>query len=87
MIPKFCCQNRLVSLVVIFNSAQPDLELRVPENVAAQIKIDGALLDTSEIDQSRFPKSGDVFCSPNYSTAANKVEINIEAGVGKVVIH
>jgi hypothetical protein len=68
-----------------FGSAR--LELVVPENVAAQIKIDGALLDTNEIDQVRFPKTGDVFCSPNYSSAANKVDIKIEAGVGKVVIH
>jgi len=63
------------------------LELHVPANVAAQIKIDGALLDTNEIDPLRFPKNGDVFCSPNYSTSANTVDIIIEAGMGKVVIH
>lgn len=68
-----------------FGSAR--LELIIPENVAARIKIDGALLDTNDIDQARFPKSGDVFCSQNFTTAVNKAEINVEAGVGKVVIH
>ncbi len=67
-----------------FGSAR--LELRIPENVAAQIKIDGALLDTNEIDQSRFPKFGDIYSSPDYSSAANKVEIHVEAGVGKLSI-
>jgi hypothetical protein len=68
-----------------FGSAR--LELIVPQNVAARIKIDGALLDTSDIDQTRFPKNGDAFCSDNFTDAVNKVEINVEAGVGKVVIH
>jgi hypothetical protein len=68
-----------------FGSAR--LELNVPQNVAAQIKLNGALLDTNEIDQTRFPKSGDLFRSPNYDSAANTVDITIEAGLGKVVIH
>ncbi len=48
-----------------FGSAR--LELHVPENVAAQIRMQGVMIDTIEIDQSRFPKNGDVFCSPNYT--------------------
>ena len=68
-----------------FGSAR--LEVRVPENVAAQIKLNGALLDTSGIDQNRFPQVGDVFRSPNYDGAANTVDIVIEAGLGKVSIH
>jgi hypothetical protein len=68
-----------------FGTAQ--LELHIPENVAAQIRIQGAMLDTAEIDSARFPKTGDVFCSPNFTEAVNKVDINIEAGLGKVIIH
>lgn len=68
-----------------FGSAR--LELHVPANVAAQIKLQGVLLDTSEIDQVRFPKNGELYFSPDYASAANKVEINIEAGMGKVVVH
>jgi hypothetical protein len=68
-----------------FGSAR--LEVHVPQNVAAQIKLTGALLDTNEIDPARFPKSGDLFRSPNYDSAPNTVDIIIEAGLGKVVIH
>ena len=68
-----------------FGSAR--LDVHVPQNVAAQIKLTGALLDTNEIDQTRFPKTGDVFRSPNYDTAANTVDITIEAGLGKLSIH
>lgn len=68
-----------------FGSAR--LDLHIPENVAAQIKIDGALLDTNDIDQSRFPKFGEIYSSPDYASAANKVEITVEAGVGKLIIH
>jgi hypothetical protein len=68
-----------------FGSAR--LDVHVPQNVAAQIKLTGALLDTNEIDQTRFPRIGDLFRSPNYDSAANTVDIIIEAGLGKVSIH
>jgi hypothetical protein len=68
-----------------FGSAR--LDVHVPQNVAAQIKLNGALLDTNEIDQTRFPKIGDLFRSSNYDSAANTVDITIEAGLGKVSIH
>ncbi len=67
-----------------FGSAR--LEIRIPENVAAQIRINGALLDTNDIDQSRFPKYGDIFSSPDYASAANKIDITVEAGVGKLLV-
>ncbi len=68
-----------------FGSAR--LDVHVPQNVAAQIKLSAALLDTNDIDQTRFPRSGDVYRSPNYDTAANTVDITVEAGLGKLSIH
>ncbi len=70
-----------------FKFGSASLEIHIPENVAARVTIQGALLDTSEIDTTRFPKNGEEYCSPDFFSAANKVEIKIEAGVGKVVIH
>jgi hypothetical protein len=67
-----------------FGSAR--VNLVVPQNVAAKIKVQGALMSTDEIDKSRFPLTAEGYCSADYTTAANKIEINIEAGVGKVVI-
>ncbi len=70
-----------------FKFGSASLDIHIPENVAARISIQGALLDTSDIDTTRFPKNGDEYCSSDFVSAANKVEIKIEAGVGKVVIH
>jgi len=68
-----------------FGSAR--LDVHVPQNVAAQIKLSAALLDTNDIDQTRFPRSGDVYRSQNYDTAANTVDITVEAGLGILSIH
>ncbi|HEX7555784.1 MAG TPA: hypothetical protein VF338_04105 [Leptolinea sp.] len=68
-----------------FGSAR--LELHIPENVAAKIVVKGAMIDTAEIDQNRFPRSGEEFCSPDFAAATNKVDIKIDAGVGKVIVH
>jgi hypothetical protein len=67
-----------------FGSAK--VNLVVPQNVAAKIKVHGAMMNTDEIDQNRFPQAADGYCSADYATAVNKIDINIEAGVGKVVI-
>jgi hypothetical protein len=70
-----------------FEFGSAGIELHVPQNVAAKIKIQGALMNTDEIDKTRFPLTGEGYCSPDYATAANKIDISIEAGVGKVVIN
>lgn len=67
-----------------FGTASVDLS--VPQGVAARIKVNGALMNTDEIDRNRFPQTSDGFVSPDYDTAVNKIDIMIEAGVGKVVI-
>jgi hypothetical protein len=69
-----------------FHFGSATLDLHVPQNVAAKIKIKGALMSTEGIDKNRFPVSGEEYCSSDYASAANKIDISIEAGVGKVVI-
>jgi hypothetical protein len=59
------------------------VRLRVPEGVAAKFAFGGGLA-TANVDTSRFPRVGGVYCSPDYATAANKVDIEVEAGVGSV---
>jgi len=60
-------------------------ELRVPTNVAARIRFRGGL-SSINVSTSRFPRSGDGYQSPDYDTAVNKVEIDIQMGVGSVDI-
>jgi hypothetical protein len=41
-------------------------------------------LGSTNIDESRFPRSLDGWVSPDYESAPNRVEIEIEGGLGSV---
>jgi len=62
------------------------LTIEIPQGVAAQIQLRGGL-STVNVDQSRFPQVSDnVYRSPDYDTAANKVDLSIETGVTTIQI-
>ncbi len=60
--------------------------LRVPEGVAAHIAVDGGLLD-AQIDTDRFPRTNGGYQSSDYDTAAQRVDIDIDAGVGSIQVN
>ena len=39
-------------------------------------------LGSAQIDQARFPASGNGYESPDYATATNRVDIDVNGGVG-----
>jgi hypothetical protein len=53
--------------------------------VAARIFVKSGLSGIT-VDQARFNRIGENYESPDYATAANKMEINVETGVGSVDI-
>jgi len=59
------------------------VKVHVPGGVAARIRAKGGLASI-DIDETRFPRFGDEYRSPDYDTAANRVEMRIETGVGSV---
>lgn len=59
--------------------------VEIPPDVAASIRTRGALA-TVDIDQERFPRQGQMYRSSAYEAAQNKVEINVETGVGTITI-
>ena len=59
------------------------VKLHVPGGVAARIRAKGGLASI-DIDETRFPRTGDEYRSPDFDTAANRVEMRIETGVGSV---
>lgn len=61
------------------------VELHVPDGVAAQIRSRGGLTEV-QVDQQRFPRSGDRYESPDFASAPNRVEIDIQAGVGSIKV-
>jgi hypothetical protein len=61
------------------------VDLRVPGGVAARIKASAGLASVT-VDQTRFPGFDNRYQSPDYDTATNKVDIEIETGVGAVTV-
>jgi len=61
------------------------IRVRVPEGVAASIRFQGALASV-EVDQQRFPRSGDAYRSPDYEGAEHRVDLEVEAGVGSLTV-
>jgi hypothetical protein len=61
------------------------VNVRVPGGVAATIRAQIGLAGL-DIDTARFPRIGNIYQSPDYGTALNKVEIHIEAGVGSISV-
>lgn len=61
------------------------LSMHVPDGVAARIHVRSGL-SAIRVDQARFPKQDGAFLSPGFDEAANKVDIDIEAGVGSISI-
>jgi hypothetical protein len=62
------------------------IEVEVPRDVAAQIQYEGGL-STLDVDQSRFPSTGPrSYRSPDYDSAANKVDLTVQVGVATISI-
>ena len=68
-----------------FNIGAADLDITVPAGVAAEIDFEGGI-SSLNIDESRFPKQGNRYVSPDFESAANRVTIKIEAGVSDITI-
>jgi hypothetical protein len=66
-------------------SGAASVNLKVPDGVAAKIKVESAIA-SSDIDTQRFPRNGKGYRSADYDTAANKVDIAIETGVGSISV-
>ena len=66
-------------------SGAASVDIRVPEGVAARIRWRGGL-SSINADQARFQRMGDYYQSPDYDTAANKADIDVQMGVGSVTV-
>jgi len=60
------------------------LSIDVPDGVSAQVRYRGGL-DNIEVDETRFPAAGEhLYRSTGYDTAANRVDLTIDAGMATV---
>jgi LiaI-LiaF-like transmembrane region len=61
------------------------VKVHVPEGVAARIRAQGGLASI-QIDTARFPPQGDLYKSSDYDVATNRIDFDIQLGVGAVQI-
>jgi hypothetical protein len=61
------------------------IEFIVPAGVAARIRPQGGLTDV-KVDQGRFPRRGGIYQSDDYDTSPNRIDMQIELGVGSLVV-
>lgn len=70
---------------VTVQAGAAEIDLRVPDGVAAQVRARQGLT-AIKVDERRFPRSGDQYLSTDFSSAENRVAIDIQAGVGSIRI-
>jgi hypothetical protein len=62
------------------------VKLWVPQGVGARIRAEGGLSEI-KVDRTRFPRQGIYHQSADYETAANKVDMTVQMGVGSVEVN
>jgi hypothetical protein len=67
------------------NFGAASMDITIPDGVAARISVDHGV---SEVQvAARFPRVGGVYKSPDFETAANAVDLDIDAGAASIRIH
>ena len=62
-----------------------EVRVRIPAGVAGRIRSQSGLAEIA-VDTSRFPLANGVYESPDFGTSPNRVDLRIEAGVGRVSV-
>ncbi len=66
-------------------SGAASVRVRIPDSVAAHIS--GTMgLGSLEVNRRRFPRKGNAYESEDYTTAPNRIDVQVEGGVGAVQI-
>ncbi len=70
---------------VSISAGAASIKINVPQGVAVHMKAETGLSGVN-VDTHRFIQTGNIYESPDYASAANKVDIQVEAGVGSIEI-
>ena len=62
-----------------------NLEVIIPQGMAARVKAE-VDLGTLNIDETRFPKTGDYYQSPDFNTAQNRIELELDCALAAVQV-
>jgi hypothetical protein len=76
---------RGVSLLDV-EAGAASINIRVPEVTAARIRVKEGVVSVN-VDTNRFPRlDSGIYQSPNFDAAQNRTEINLESGLGTVMV-
>jgi hypothetical protein len=67
------------------NGGAGNVRVTIPEGVAARIRVDKGI-GSVRVDETRFPKSGNGYQSSDFTNAPNKIDLQVDGGVGSVEI-
>ncbi|MBI4785538.1 MAG: hypothetical protein HY782_00610 [Chloroflexi bacterium] len=73
------------SVTMRLNGGVGSATVTIPPGVAARVRVDAGLGGIN-VDQARFPKSGEIYQSADYASATNKIDIEVDGGVGSINI-
>jgi hypothetical protein len=68
-----------------FDLGAASLEVTVPDGLAARIRASVGMAGVS-VDESRFPRNGNYYQSPDFDSAANSVDMTIDAGAASIKV-
>ena len=68
-----------------FDLGAASMEVVIPEGVSAKIRASVGAADL-KIDESRFPRTGNVYQSSDFNSATNTADITIDAGAASIKI-
>jgi len=57
----------------------------VPDGLSARIHVSVGMAGVS-VDETRFPRNGNYYQSPDYDSAANAVDMTINAGAASIKV-
>jgi len=72
-------------VTVTVDAGAADIRITVPPGVAARIRRSSGL-SSFDVDTSRFPKAGDVYASPGFDAAPNRVSLDLRVGAASVSV-
>jgi len=68
-----------------FDLGAASLNVIVPDGLSARIHVSVGMAGVS-VDETRFPRNGNYYQSPNYDSATNAVDMTIDAGAASIKV-
>jgi hypothetical protein len=72
---------------VLVEGGAASIKLRAPEGVAVRVHGGSVAVGSMDVDTRRFPRANGGYESPDFATAANKVEIEARLGAGSLQVY